>query len=78
MRPPPTNALEEMQLRIDEWQGNLNGWAEPDGYLVPTEPDPMERLRTRERLTTAIEVMQGAMAIVRAHTAPRESALVLN
>jgi hypothetical protein len=34
--------------------GNLEGWAEPDGIMVPTEPDPAERRKTRLQLKAAI------------------------
>ncbi len=36
---------------------SLKGWREPDGYLLPTEPDPDERERVRERLRAAIETL---------------------
>ena len=36
---------------------NLCDWQEPEGLLLPTEPDPKERERCRNNLTVAIEVL---------------------
>ena len=41
--------------RIEQHRGNLAGWQEPAGFLVPTEPDPKERAAIRERLMVASE-----------------------
>ncbi len=42
----------------DDLVGNLDGWDEEHGILLPTEPDPIERERCRERLRVAIEVLE--------------------
>lgn len=44
--------------RIKQHEENLAIWAEPDGWLVPTEPDPEERARVRRELTVAIEELR--------------------
>lgn len=36
----------------------LVGWDERDGYLKPTEPDPDERDRVRDRLDVAIKTLE--------------------
>lgn len=41
----------------EQHRQNLEGWREPDGHLLPTEPDPDERERTRERLRVAISTL---------------------
>jgi hypothetical protein len=41
----------------DDMRASLRMWKEPDGFLVPTEPDPDERERVRARLSVAIEVL---------------------
>jgi hypothetical protein len=43
-----------IQEREQQHRANLNGWREPDGYLVPTEPDPDERREIRALLGAAI------------------------
>lgn len=35
----------------------LEGWAEPDGIMVPTEPDPGERTLIRRDLKVALRVL---------------------
>jgi len=39
--------------RIAQHNDNLEGWIEPDGYLVPTEPDAECRRETRAELRSA-------------------------
>ena len=41
----------------DDLVRNLEEWREPDGILLPTEPDPEERERCRKNLSVAIEVL---------------------
>jgi hypothetical protein len=41
----------------DQHRDNLKGWREPDGWLLPTEPDLDERQRVRARLRAAIETL---------------------
>lgn len=41
----------------EELRHNLTRWREPDGELVPTEPDPTEREVCRQRLKAAIETL---------------------
>jgi hypothetical protein len=53
---PPSRMMTEAQVR-ELRQGladNLSGWTEPDGRLVPTEPDPDLRDQVRGRLRAAI------------------------
>lgn len=51
-------ALDEIERlvreRLKQHRENLADWKEPDGLLVPTEPDPDERRLVRERLKAAI------------------------
>lgn len=42
------------QGRLKQHRENLALWKEPDGLLVPTEPDPDERQCVRDRLKVAI------------------------
>jgi hypothetical protein len=46
------------EAEIADWRlelhTRLESWAEPDGFLVPTEPDPSERRKTRLQLKAAI------------------------
>lgn len=44
-------ALREQHLE------NLAAWREPDGRLVPTEPDPQDRAETRAGLRAAISTL---------------------
>lgn len=49
------NEIEErIRERLTQHRENLAGWKEPDGLLVPTEPNPNERQRVREHLMVAI------------------------
>jgi len=47
-------ARKSLRERRDYHRHNLNGWSEPDGLLIPTEPDPDERLKIRALLAGAI------------------------
>lgn len=47
-----------IEERLKQHRDNLAGWQEPDGYLLPTEPDAEERWRVRDRLMTAIKVLE--------------------
>ncbi len=40
--------------RIKQHTDNLLGWCEPDGFLLPTEPDPAERECVRRELRAAL------------------------
>lgn len=55
-RPRRMSDVEASQWRAD-MIASLAMWREPDGFLCPTEPEPEERARIRERLTTAIDVL---------------------
>lgn len=46
--------LDLVRARRAQHQANLDGWREPGGFLLPTEPDPDERRLVRERLKAAI------------------------
>ena len=37
-----------------QYHASLEGWAEPDGFLIPSEPDPAERRKIRVQLKAAI------------------------
>lgn len=52
----------EIRERIEQHRSNLAGWREPDGYLVPTEPDADERARVRDRLQAAIRELERVLA----------------
>lgn len=53
------NPLESViQQRLEMHKVNLMAWREPDGPAIPTEPDPEERDRVRDRLKTAINELQ--------------------
>jgi len=41
----------------DDLAQSLFDWREPDGVLLPTEPNPEEREACRGRLKVAIEVL---------------------
>lgn len=47
--------------KLIELRDNLHDWEEPNGYLVPTEPDPDERALVRARLTGAIFGLEFAL-----------------
>lgn len=55
--------MSELQLVAwrDDLVESLAGWREPDGHLVPTEPDPVERERCRVNLRVAIDVLDRAL-----------------
>lgn len=44
--------------QLNHHRASLDGWHEPDGLLVPTEPDPEERRLVRERLKAAIYTLE--------------------
>jgi hypothetical protein len=55
-------AIDGLRRHIDETirqhQESLLGWAEPGGFLLPTEPDPDERKVIRVQLMAAIETLK--------------------
>lgn len=53
-RRPRNAAVARAHVYLAEAEGSLEGWREPDGLLLPTEPDPAERERVRERLKAVI------------------------
>lgn len=55
---PRALLLQAINERIGWHRDNLAGWKEPDGYLVPTEPDLDERRRVRAHLMVAVEVLE--------------------
>jgi len=46
----------------DDLARNLRDWQEPDGLLLPTEPDPAEREKCRNNLSVAIDVISRVLA----------------
>jgi hypothetical protein len=50
-----------LELRDDVVRA-LHDWAEPDGFLLPTEPDPVERELCRERLRVARDVLNRVLS----------------
>jgi hypothetical protein len=44
--------------QLEHYETSLDGWREPDGCLIPTEPDPDERQLVRERLKAAIHALR--------------------
>lgn len=44
-----------VQRRVRQHKDNLEMWKEPDGFLLPSEPDPEIRRRIRYDLNVAIE-----------------------
>lgn len=56
--------IKELTWELANHEDNLRGWQEPDGYLVPTEPDPEERARVREGCKGAIHATKRAIAII--------------
>lgn len=46
--------LEEIKERLSWHARDLENWREPDGLLIPTEPDPDERARIRGELQVAV------------------------
>lgn len=57
-----TQYYEWIAKEIGQWvvwhKQNLEGWKEPDGYLIPTEPSPEEREIVREGLRGAIDALE--------------------
>jgi len=54
-------AERDIREKIAHLRSDLDGWREPDGYLVPTEPDADERALVRARLTGAIFGLEYAL-----------------
>lgn len=56
--------MTEAQARtlIEQHRFNLDAWREPDGRLVPEEPDPAKRESTRVALRAAIETLERVLA----------------
>lgn len=44
----------QLDERIKQHSDNLEMWQEPNGHLVPTEPDPEERSAVRRELAACI------------------------
>jgi len=42
-----------------------HGWAEPGGYLLPTEPDPEKRQGVRERLAVQVYTLMRVLEVPR-------------
>jgi len=55
------SAMELVAWR-DDLARNLRDWREPDGLLLPTEPDPAEREKCRNNLSVAIDVISRVLA----------------
>lgn len=55
------SAMELVAWR-DDLVRSLSEWQEPDGLLVPTEPDPAERAKCRNNLSVAIDVISRVLA----------------
>jgi hypothetical protein len=52
-------SLEQLaRARLAQHRRNLAGWEEPGGHLVPTEPDPGERVCIRNNLRAAIQELE--------------------
>lgn len=43
---------------LSQARENLEGWSEQGGHLLPTEPDPKERVRIRLQLRAVIFAYQ--------------------
>jgi hypothetical protein len=52
----------EVQALRDDVVRALHDWDEPHGFLLPTEPDPLERELCRERLRVARDVLNRVLA----------------
>ncbi len=52
---------DELRERREYFEECIRGWAEPDGLLVPTEPDPDERALIRARLRAGADVLTWAL-----------------
>ena len=61
---PRTPMLSEAQIIAwrDDLTSSLEMWREPDGILLPTEPDPKERAECRQNLRVAIEILTRVLA----------------
>jgi len=60
--------LSERQVRefMDVQRDSLeHGWAEPGGYLLPSEPDAEERQRVRERLAVQVYTLMRVLEVPR-------------
>jgi hypothetical protein len=51
--------MSEMQVTAmrDDCERALDDWKEPDGILVPTIPNPLEREIHRERLRVGLDLL---------------------
>jgi hypothetical protein len=65
--PPPLPGSQDAKIamirkhiadRIAQNADNMVGWREPDGHLLPTEPDPEERKAIRIQLMAATQVLK--------------------
>ena len=45
---------QDIRAKIAQHEENLALWREPNGFLIPTEPDPDARDRVRAELRAAI------------------------
>lgn len=61
------SSIAAMEAKVQELELNLSGWIEPNGFLVPTEPNVEERELIRRDLRTALVVMRMAIGIVQVH-----------
>jgi len=50
-----------IEQRITQHKAVLEGWREPDGHLVATEPDPQERQAIRSTLGAAVHELSWAL-----------------
>ena len=46
-------AEQQCRERIAQHNDNIVGWTEPEGFLIPTEPDELERVKTLGELIGA-------------------------
>ena len=51
---PRTRTEAEIRERRDHMRKLLPDWTEPNGLLVPTEPDPLQRALIRRDLAASI------------------------
>lgn len=56
--PSPADAAAAAHERLAQHRQNLEGWKEPDGAFVPTEPDLEERERVRVELRATIHELE--------------------
>jgi hypothetical protein len=47
-----------IRTQLEYYQSALRGWQEPNGLLVPTEPDANTRARLHHELTGAIHALR--------------------